>query len=134
MAYYHAKPKGKDESRITTLRKFDEGLDISLPKCDADYLVPLFFEAGMYEASFGGVSPLSWSEIKSWLEVTGRDLTVFEADCIKEMSVGYCNEYTSASEEHARPPYIEFVELTEKEIEVKATSLKDSLMALSQRQ
>lgn len=87
----------------------------------------------MYEAGFSGITPLSWTEIKNWLEVAGLQLTAFEADCIKEMSVGYCNEYASASEENARPPYIEFVELTDKEIEVKATSLKDSLMALSKR-
>jgi hypothetical protein len=52
-----------------------------------------------------GISPLTWSEIDSWLSRTQLEIPIWEILSIREMSMAYVGEYNQASDEDRPPPY-----------------------------
>lgn len=85
-------------------------LELSLPKCLAEYLVLLFYELGICESGFNGASPLTWKEIQAWQQATQRRLTPWEVTTLKDMSKAYVSECNN-TEKNRPMPYKEEVEV-----------------------
>jgi len=117
-------------SRLERAKTKDEGLDICLPECIAEYLVLLFYEAGMYSVGMSGILPLSWNDLNSWIQVSGRELNWFEITAIRDMSVSYCNEYSKASDRGAIAPFVEQIEMTPEKRKELNDELKRTMEAL----
>ena len=78
-----------------------------MPKCIAEYLVLLFYEAGLCEQGINGAVTLSWKEINSWLDATKRSLSPWEVNMIRDMSKEYVSELHSASDKYRPMPFSE---------------------------
>lgn len=86
----------------------DTELELSLPKCLAEYLVLLFYELGICESGFNGASPITWKEIQAWQQATQRRLTPWEVTTLKSMSKAYVSEANN-TDKHTPMPYKEEV-------------------------
>lgn len=99
-------------------------LELSLPHCQAEYLVLLFYELGICEQGDNGIKAISWQEIKAWADVIGRNLSYWDINMLKQMSRAYIDEYYSAKDK-MRPMPFEDVTMTEE----KRTVVKDKFKA-----
>lgn len=105
LGWYNSTPEGEKESRAQKFKTQHEGLELDLPVCRAEYLVPLFVEAGMFVSTGSGIVPLSWSNIKDWMECTERNLSLWEKKVLREMSKHYVYEYYEATKKDRDAPY-----------------------------
>jgi len=122
-------------SRIGELReKYKEGLELSLPDCEAEYLVPLFFESGMSSSDMGGMVELSWEELKAWISCTQRDFSLWEINTLKNMSKAYVNEYNQASDANRSQPYSKTLEVTQLVRDEVASSVKSLFAKLKNKE
>jgi len=106
MGWYQSTPDGEKQTRAEKFKTQTEGLELDLPKCEAEYLVPFFIEAGKFSATGNGIVALSWVDINAWLEVTERNLSLWEKQTIKLMSEHFVNEYYAGREKDRQAPYI----------------------------
>lgn len=58
----------------------------------------------------GGITPLSWQEIRAWRTENDLSLSLYEVNAIRRLSAEYASEYHAASEKGRQPPYQEFAE------------------------
>jgi hypothetical protein len=114
-------PKGTEKSRIelaqgdTLGARDDEGklikapTEVQLPEIPDqwNYLLGLFFLSGQVTQTGMGLAPLSWQEIKAFIEVNDLDLMLFEKELLKKMSEAYCAESHRATDPHRPAPYVE---------------------------
>lgn len=91
--------------------KQDSELELSLPKCLAEYLVLFFYELGICEQGINGITPLSWTEIESWKNSTRRDLSPWEIGVLRDMSRAYVNEYHAGTDKNRPQPYFDSSEV-----------------------
>lgn len=114
MGWYHATPEGAKKSRIAALKvgqdktsNNDNAPVLELPELEGcEYMVHLFYEAGMSNKTGMSVTPLSWLEIDAWKRLTQRELDLWEILTIMSMSEAYVNEYHSATDKSRSAPYI----------------------------
>jgi len=78
-----------------------------------------------------GVISLSWSEIKSWLQVTQLNLSVWERMTIKSMSEAYASELSVASKKDSVAPYTHVDDTLIANREIIATKLKSVFASFS---
>lgn len=88
----------------------------------AGYLVGLLHEAGLMSTNGMGPVPLSWGDIRDWLEVTGQELTLWETMMIKKMSEEYVEERELGSSIARPAPYTKT--LDEDEVDREAVAQK----------
>lgn len=65
----------------------------------------LFFSAGQITQTAQGIVPLTWQEIKSYLELNEVELCSWEIKILKHMSDAYCAEFSRGSDPDRKPPY-----------------------------
>lgn len=120
-------PDGAKKSRLKSYKDFDETSSfLSMPSLDgAEYLVTLLFEAGLVQSTGMGVTPLTWSEIESWLRVTQLKLSVWEKLTIKNMSEIYAGELSSATKKDSPAPYTHIDKALIADREMIANKLKN---------
>lgn len=82
-------------------------LDVELPAIPEVFsnLRELFFLSGSAMNSGTGLVPLTWSEIKAFIEVNELELTLWEKGMLKRMSDEYCSEFYQASSPTRPAPY-----------------------------
>ena len=93
--------KEGEKSRRDTLD--DDGLDIVLPECDAEYLLEYLFELGMTL----GDRPLDHTEIASWQSNTGMELQPFEVRIIKRLSQAYLSASSEYKDPDSETPWVD---------------------------
>lgn len=127
LAWYHSVP---EKSKVSRAQQLQEP-ELKLPICENEYLVLLFYETGMYEiGGMGGIVPMSWNTIQSWINLTERDLEVYEKMLIKEMSEAYVSEYNAGTDPNRTRPYVEFAEkISVDEVSKNAAAFKAALLA-----
>ncbi len=93
----------------------------------AEYLVAFLHSAGVATATGMGLTGLSWTEIRAWVDcmdlrkiVTPRDLQV-----IHSLSRIYANECSKATQKGAVAPYVVKAEMDEEEREVVSDKVED---------
>lgn len=101
--YKDDKPETKRPSRIV---QFDnDGVDVTMPECDAMYLVSYLYEIGPTMPSGMGDAPLTHAEIESWQHNTGIPLDSWEARLIHRASLEYLSESQKATQPDAPAPW-----------------------------
>ena len=76
-----------------------------LPELESySFLAEWLRDLGYYGSSGFGAEPISWSEMRAWSELTGHDLTPFEAETLRLMSESYVAEAIKFTKEAAPPP------------------------------
>lgn len=82
-------------------------LEIELPALPESFshLRELFFIMGQVLQTGMGIVPVTWAELKAFIEVKELDLTLWERGMLKKMSDAYCNEYAQASSPSRPAPY-----------------------------
>ena len=110
MAWLHATPEGAKKSRMTALKAMDENhSSLQMPDIESEhsagYLVGLLQEAGLMSSTGMGPVPLSWHEIKCWMEVTGLQLNTWERLTVKALSDEYVSELVQATARDRPMPY-----------------------------
>jgi hypothetical protein len=106
--------------------------EVQLPEVPEQwaYLLGLFFNSGQCTQSGFGLIPLSWQEIKAFIEVNELDLMLYEKELLKKMSEAYCAESHKATDPQRPAPYV--AEKEEDEIDQIALGIqiRDSMRLL----
>jgi hypothetical protein len=99
-------------------------VEVQLPEVPEQwaYLLGLFFNSGQCTQSGFGLIPLSWQEIKAFIEVNELDLMLYEKELLKKMSEAYCAESHKATDPQRPAPYV--AEKEEDEIDHIAQALQ----------
>lgn len=71
------------------------------------YVHLLFFlsEIGYVESNGMALAPLSFREIQSWSELTKTNVTIFEVESIRRLSLAYVDQAKKAKDKNCPPPY-----------------------------
>lgn len=106
LAWLDASPKGQKKSRRYYFSQDDASNYINMPDvAGLTHIVHLFLEIiGPY---MGGLEALSMSEIKAWSELSGVELTPWEAVTIRNMSRAYVVQFNRSNDSMEAPPYYE---------------------------
>ncbi len=83
----------------------DEGLELSLPKCTAEFLVLLFYELGLSGQGANGATPITWQEIEAFNRIADKRLTPWEAEMLHKMSEAYVHEVHAGTDKGRTAPY-----------------------------
>lgn len=79
--------------------------------------------------SGNGLIPLTWQEIKAFLEVNELDLTLWERVMLKKMSDAYCVESSRATDINRPAPYNPVKEQTEETALAAALRIRQNMRA-----
>lgn len=69
------------------------------------YLVGLFEEIGGIVQNGMAAVPITWTDLKSWADLSGLHLTYWELHTLKAMSDAYAQELSIADDPKKAPPY-----------------------------
>lgn len=96
----------KDTSPASRSEQFPEGDPmLRMPECDS-LVVQAFVDCGVCASQGMGITSISWQEIQAYSQVSGVNLTTWEARMVKLMSSEYVNYKNWATENrHGRSPY-----------------------------
>lgn len=110
-------------------------LDVELPEIPEafSHLRELFFVMGQAMQTGMGLSPVTWVELKAFIEVNELELTLWERSILKKMSEAYCNEYSHASSPNRPAPYKERKEPDQVDAVAKALKMAASLAAFRKK-
>lgn len=105
--------------------------DIELPEIPEAFsnLRELFFISGQALQTGMGLAPLTWSEIKAFIDVNELELTLWERGMLKKMSDAYCNEYSHASSPTRPAPYVNVIKDEDEANIVKALQMAANMAA-----
>lgn len=98
----------KRPSRIAAIRKelkLVEHEQLDMPECEAMYLVSYLYEIGPTLPNGMGESPLTHTEISSWQQNTGVELSSWEARVLHRASLEYLSESQRATKPDAEAPW-----------------------------
>lgn len=110
-------------------------VEVQLPEIPSvlNYLLGHFFSSGQCLQTGQGLVPLTWQELKAYIELNELELCTWEANIIKKMSDAYCAEYSRASDPNRPAPYRKVVEEAEVDQVVKAQRIMQGLSAFRKR-
>ena len=85
------------------------GKDLPLPNIDgAEYLLHHLNNLGWVSSNGMGITPISFTEIKNYIEVTESSLTGDEALLLRQMSSYYCS-HLQDSNPNSKAPYSKMI-------------------------
>ncbi len=89
-AWLHTTPEKQDQTRYE--RYMTDGIAIVIPEVKCMYLFEYLLKMGVM--CFSGMVnvPLTWSEIKSWSELTGTVFSVWEVQTLRRASEIYVEQ------------------------------------------
>lgn len=89
-SWLHTTPEKQDQTRYE--RYINDEVILSIPEVKCMYLFEYLLKMGVM--CFSGMInvPLSWSEIKSWCELTGVRLSAWEVQTIRRASEVYVEQ------------------------------------------
>jgi hypothetical protein len=73
----------------------------------AAYLLEMSNSLGLAREGFHGASPVSYLEMQAWMQMSGLELTVWEAQTLREMSQAYCDALHGGRDKASFPPWDE---------------------------
>ena len=103
MGWLHATPAKASHPRIASCKD-----DTPLPDIpdSAQYMAALLFEIGPATQS----GALTWQELQSYQSLTGKQLSAWEAQTLRNMAICYVNEYNAGREPTRPAPYVKPME------------------------
>ncbi len=109
LAWLHATPEhiDKNKPRKARIDEYTKGHGYhNFPKCEADYLLDHLMRAGVYLSGAGGPTPLTWSELDSYVRRSGAPLDCWDCETMIELSRSYVSTLSAAKDPHYPPPYV----------------------------
>jgi hypothetical protein len=86
------------------------------PTDSLEVVIGHFHEVGRVGYSGMGITPVTWSEMASWMASLSFSLPNWEILAIREMSMAYVGEYNQASDPNREAPYnIAEIQITNRE-------------------
>ena len=107
LAWLHAAPDAKDNraSRIDSLP--ENHIHRQMPDAgNADHLLGHLMQVGICSSGANGPVPLSWSELKSYIELSGAELDNWECETVIELSRAYVSTLAAARQPDMPPPFV----------------------------
>lgn len=95
--------KKNDARRVVYEKK--HGAPLDMPECDAMHVVAYLFDIGPVLHGGMGETPLTCGEIAAWEGLTGIELTAWEAQVVRRLSLEYLSEQQRAESPTALPPW-----------------------------
>jgi len=126
LGWLHATPKKSDKSRMEMYDEDD--FRRRMPEVEAAYLLRPFFDSGMCSSNGMGVSAISWSELRNYCELTGTELSPWEAEQVMMMSRAYTASLRRSDDPLMPPPFT--AEETDDEIQARRAAVVEQMMAL----
>lgn len=83
-----------------------EGITPDLPDNPAPYLTTWLMEIGPVVAAGMGVGPIGWRDIAAWQDVTGIELTPWEATLLRRLSGDFAVMSREAESMDCPAPYV----------------------------
>lgn len=77
-----------------------------MPQVTANYLLSELQNAGLAKSGANGIEPLSWTELKAYVDLTDSALQPWECEAMIEVSRTYVRSYHAASDNTMPPPYV----------------------------
>ena len=100
------KTKDKRNRFVRISSKNENDPLLNFPEIDGgEYLINLLHEVGPVGSNGYGMEGLKWSEIQSWLALTGLFLCPWEIILIKELSDVFASEFNKSNGKECAPPY-----------------------------
>lgn len=136
-AWLSASPESGDKKKDTRNRykrysqKNPEAPELEMPDISgAEYIIELLHECGPVGSNGYGVEGLKWSEIQSWLQLTGLFLCPWEVSLIKELSNAFASEFNNSNGKDVPPPYTALPKVlpTKEELNAKFSSIFNSMV------
>jgi hypothetical protein len=103
MGWLHSTPSKASQPRIKSFKD-----DPPLPDVPdaAQYMTGLLFDVGPATQS----GALSWQEIQAYQSLTGKQLSAWEAQTLRNMAICYVNEYNAGREPTRPAPFVKPME------------------------
>jgi len=101
--YKDDKAETKRPSRIAQFEK--DGVEVTMPDCDAMHLVSYLYEIGPTLPNGMGESAITDPVLESWQRNTGISLDSWEARTVVRLSKEYLNESQRATKPEAEAPW-----------------------------
>jgi len=101
--YKDDKAETKRPSRIAQFEK--DGVEVTMPECDAMHLVSYLYEIGPTLPNGMGDAPLTHLEIEAWQRNTGIELSSWESRVLHRASLEYLSESQRATKPEAEAPW-----------------------------
>ena len=93
------------------------------------YIIEYLLELGTSLASGFGVTPITWTELRSWLELSELQLDSWESNLLISLSRSFCANYTKFDEKDFPTPYV----IEEFDRKAASASIGGSLRLLAKR-
>lgn len=108
MAWLQAAPKKQEGSKVqpqSPSDRYPENDPIFIMPPADEYIAMCFRLIGVCKSSGMGVSPLDYSDVKSFVDMSGFSLGNWQAEQVVAMSRAYCSAYSkyTNSEKHFAP-------------------------------
>lgn len=104
--------------------------EFELPYVDGgEYLISMLSEIGEANVRSGHLSQLDWQDIESWINVTGLDISIWEAETMRHLSGVYVNQYYASNDENCVAPVLPQPvnrEIVEKQMKSFFAMMRDS--------
>lgn len=96
--------KAKPASRLARFKS--EGLAIDLPDNPAPYVTTWLMEIGPVVSNGMGSAVIGWGDLTSWQDLTGNELTPWEARTLRSLSRDFLDQTSKARAQNCPPPFI----------------------------
>ena len=88
------------------MKQFEkDGVEVTMPDCEAMYLVSYLYEIGPTLPKGMGDAPLTHTEIEAWQRNTGIQLDAWESRVLHAASLAYLSESQRATKPDAEAPW-----------------------------
>lgn len=123
-----AVPEEKEESRWELLSIENSPL-LELPETEgAEYLLDYLFEVGPMNTLGMGPSPITYTDIKHWSEITNTHISPLDAHLLRHLSREYVSQFNASKENNAPAPALE----DQKTIEEQRSTVVSKFKAFAQ--
>ena len=96
----------KADNRSRLQKILDEGREPAYPDPgDAEYLLSYWYDVGMVQPGGMSAHRLSSAELVAWQQTTGLELTPWEFQTLRSMSVAYLSQASASEASDCLPPY-----------------------------
>lgn len=97
--------RGAADRRCRMQRMKDDGIEPAMPEMSAGHLLEVLLEVGPALPGANGAVPLTHSELRSWQENTGIELSAWEARTLRALSREYVGELQAGCDPKRLAPY-----------------------------
>ena len=99
LAWLEVTPKKRHAPRL-------ESYTGPMPEPPLPELVEWLYDIGPFTVTAMGVQPISWPDILAWQASTGVELTPWEAQSVRMLSMVYTSQYHKAEEPGCPMPFV----------------------------